>query len=86
MPGFWELPETDQLPTMETGAVLGAFRHGITVHSYTFSVVRCQRPPELGPCQWLPLDTAQSRPLSTVFKKALKCLDQLAKPAGAVGS
>lgn len=72
MPGFWELPEAAQLPAAEPGMVLGSFRHGITIHSYTFSVVRATVPAEYHPCAWLPLSSLEMAPVSTVFRKAVK--------------
>lgn len=79
MPGFWELPESAQLPTAEPGPVLGSFRHGITVHSYTFSIVRCPPPTDIGPCHWFHLSSGQTCPVSTVFRKAIKTLQKSRK-------
>ena len=83
MPGFWELPERAQLPSAIYGEELGSFRHGITVHSYTFTIVRSVLPAEPGICQWLPLDSIKTLPVSTVFKKAIKAVQKTQKIAAA---
>ena len=85
MPGFWELPEMEQLPGIKPGRVLGAFRHGITIHDYTFSVVQCKPPVAIGCCEWLPLSGLGARPISTIFNKALKVVHKLARSAAAAG-
>jgi A/G-specific adenine glycosylase len=71
MPGFWELPEHAQLPSAVPSRRLGSFRHGITVHSYSFDVVECEPPSDTGLCQWLPTAALHTLPASTIFKKAL---------------
>lgn len=70
MPGFWELPEIAQLPTVQPGRGLGSFRHGITTHKYTFEVVPAAVPEVLGRCKWISEDELGSLPVSTVAKKA----------------
>jgi A/G-specific adenine glycosylase len=74
MPGFWELPEHDQLPLAEPGAVISTFRHGITVHDYRFAIVRCAPPRETGACQWVCLSDLNCLPASTVLRKAWKAV------------
>jgi A/G-specific adenine glycosylase len=76
MPGFWELPENQQLPTAIPGRELGAFRHGITFHNYRFRVVEAVLPNELGPCEWLPLASLSSLPVSTIVKKAERAVSR----------
>jgi A/G-specific adenine glycosylase len=83
MPGFWELPESEQLPGIDPGQLLGAFRHGITVNNYMFSVVSCPPPAAAGDCQWLPLNDLSARPISTIFNKALKMVRKPARHAAA---
>ncbi|HEX4228698.1 MAG TPA: A/G-specific adenine glycosylase [Bryobacteraceae bacterium] len=70
MPGFWELPERDQLPQVEAGEVIGMFRHGITVHDYRFTIVHSTPPQETGACRWVPLSDLNCLPSSTVLRKA----------------
>ncbi|MBV9406924.1 MAG: A/G-specific adenine glycosylase [Acidobacteriaceae bacterium] len=72
MAGFWELPERAQLPQIAPGRRLGAFRHGITFHQYTFEVREAEPPREFGECQWLALDEMEALPVSTIFKKATR--------------
>jgi A/G-specific adenine glycosylase len=72
MPGFWELPERDQLPQAEAGENIGTFRHGITVHNYRFTIVRCAPPQETGTCRWVSFSDLNCLPSSTVLRKALK--------------
>ena len=70
MPGFWELPEEEHLPTAARAEELGAFRHGITVHDYRIKVWRTPVPAEVGDCRWLLITELDDLPLSTIFKKA----------------
>ena len=56
MPGFWELPEKEQLPAVAPAHELGAFRHGITVHNYRIKVWRAAAPAEFGDCRWLRIE------------------------------
>lgn len=70
MPGFWELPETTQLPAIPAGEKLGAFRHTITFHNYRFEVVAAAPPADTGACTWISLDALDALPLSTILKKA----------------
>ncbi len=72
MPGFWELPEMDQLPAAVPGDLLGTFKHAITIHDYRFQVVLAEPPADLGVCQWKRFDELDSAPLSTIFSKAAK--------------
>jgi A/G-specific adenine glycosylase len=72
MPGFWELPEAEQLPNTLPGTVLGAFKHGITVHDYRFQVASGRPPDDLGICVWKTLEELNGMPLSTIFRKAMR--------------
>jgi A/G-specific adenine glycosylase len=72
MPGFWELPEKEQLPGAAPIDEMGAFRHGITVNSYRIKVWRAAVPADLGNCRWVEMHELDHLPLSTIFKKALK--------------
>ncbi len=70
MPGFWELPEREQLPTAEPSSVLAEFSHGITFHNYRFQVAKVSVPVDLGLCKWLNERELASLPLSTIARKA----------------
>ncbi len=76
MPGFWELPEATQLPGVESGRKLGAFRHGITFHNYRFEVFEASAPVEIGPCEWVALGRLAGLPMSTILKKAKRVVDK----------
>ncbi len=72
MPGFWELPEEAQLGAVAGGQTLGKFKHGITIYDFRFEVVRAAEPAELGYCGWRSLDELRSAAISTIFRKAIK--------------
>lgn len=77
MPGFWELPEPEQLPDVESAETIGTFRHGITFHNYQFTVRRAQEPDNLGRCRWIGTDQVMGQlgtplPVSTIVRKAAK--------------
>lgn len=74
MPGFWELPESAQLPGVTPGESLGAFRHGITIYSYRFEVVRAAAPPATPSCQWIDFRNLPGLPLSTILRKAQRVI------------
>jgi A/G-specific adenine glycosylase len=69
--GFWELPSPEDLPHAEPREPLGSFRHSITNHSYTFSVVRAKTPRISKPFQWFDRSELDALPLSTTCRKAL---------------
>jgi A/G-specific adenine glycosylase len=72
MAGFWELPTPEQLPRARVGRRLGAFRHTITHHHYTFGVAEASATAGRPPFQWHhPRDLA-NLPVSTTARKALK--------------
>jgi A/G-specific adenine glycosylase len=72
MAGFWELPAADDLPNARPGKCLGAIRHTITHHHYTFTVMLATARAEGPEFQWFaPADLA-TIPLSTTARKALK--------------
>ena len=74
MPGFWELPERDQLPDASRGDVLGEFNHAITFHNYRFVIARAKPPAETPFCRWLSSSELATLPLSTVTRKALAAI------------
>ena len=80
MPGFWELPEQEQLPSVIPAAKLGSFRHGITIHNYRFELWEGELPAELprdGVCQWIDEARLPALPLSTIARKALQLESKL---------
>jgi len=74
MPGFWELPEQEHLPSVSPRDEIGAFRHGITIHDYRIKLWRASPPAELANCQWLEICELAHLPLSTIFQKAINVL------------
>jgi A/G-specific adenine glycosylase len=71
MPGFWELPAPEDLPSAQVGGCLGQFRHSITHHRYTFQVhLATARSPGRG-FAWFPIVRLDEIPLSTTARKAL---------------
>jgi A/G-specific adenine glycosylase len=75
MPGFWELPEREHAPEALGRAMLGSFRHGITIHNYCFEVhtASIERVPEN--CKWIGMEELARLPISTVLKKARKLVN-----------
>jgi A/G-specific adenine glycosylase len=72
MAGFWELPTPEQLPRARIGRHLGAFRHTITYHHYTFGVAEASGATTRRPFRWHEPGELQNIPLSTTARKALK--------------
>jgi len=76
MAGFWDLPAPQDLPGAQTGASLGEFRHTITHHHYTFTVLAATPPrptdPAGPPFRWFEPAALTQIPLSTTARKALK--------------
>lgn len=82
MPGFWELPEQEQLPEAVPGELIKTFRHGITFHDYGFELREAPAPKNIDSCQWVAVTELSTLPLSTIAKKALHgCLNGIAKAA-----
>jgi len=80
MAGFWDLPAPEELPGSRAGARVGEFRHTITHHHYTFTVLAAtaRRPGGQASPQFRWFDTAALAriPLSTTARKALKLVGQ----------
>jgi len=74
MAGFWDLPAPEDLPGVPSGARLGEFRHTITHHHYTFTVLAATSPraPTRLPFRWFDPAALKEIPLSTTARKALK--------------
>ena len=72
--GFWDLPAPEDLPGARRGPRLGEFRHTITHHHYTFTVLAAAAPtgPTRPPLHWFDPAALTQIPLSTTARKALK--------------
>jgi A/G-specific adenine glycosylase len=86
MPGFWELPESEQIGTPDRTDALGSFRHTITFHKYRFRVMSASPPPVLGRCQWRSFAELSLLPISTIFKKAQRIVSKHPRAAVATGA
>ena len=71
MPGFWELPEADQLPEASKGEVLGRFQHTIVDHRYSVAVLRATLKRAPAGFRWVTEAELARIPLSTLARKAL---------------
>jgi len=74
LPGFWELPEPEQLVEVRVGARVGTIRHTIVNTNYSFHVHRASAGRVPKGFHWLERKTLTEFPLSTAAKKALACL------------
>ena len=83
MPGFWELPEAEQLANISEQRTVGAFSHSITVHRFRFRVVEATEPEDIGSCEWVERDRLQSLPLSTIARKAFRIVKDRKKALAA---
>ena len=76
MAGFWDLPTPDNLPHARTGARFGEFRHTITHHHFTFTVLAATARRSLAltspQFRWFNPAALAEIPLSTTARKALK--------------
>ena len=76
MAGFWDLPAPEDLPGSRTGARFGEFRHTITHHHYTFTVLAAAARRPTGPLsprfRWFDPAALTGIPLSATARKALK--------------
>jgi A/G-specific adenine glycosylase len=72
MAGFWDLPAPEDLPAARTGRTLGEFRHTITHHHYTFTVLAARGRPIGTDYEWFEPARLVEIPLSTTARKALK--------------
>ncbi len=69
--GFWELPESRDLPTAERQANLGSFRHTITRHDYEIDVYSALPVKAPKGFRWFPRTDLENLPLTTMSRKAL---------------
>jgi A/G-specific adenine glycosylase len=69
--GFWELPESSQLPGAKLLKSLGQFRHSITNHNYLLTLVSARISRVPGGFSWISKDQRGRIPLSSATRKAL---------------
>ena len=74
MPGFWEFPEPEVLATWHEERLLGSFRHTITHHHYTVTVLHGTISRAPAGFEWHQSDALEAIPLTTISKKALRLL------------
>jgi A/G-specific adenine glycosylase len=75
MPGFWDLPASEDLPNGRVGELLGQFRHTITHHHYTFTVFAASSTGSIArraALRWFAPDELCKIPLSTTARKGLR--------------
>lgn len=74
MAGFWDLPDPESLPSARPGRIVGEFRHTITFHHYTFTVVLAsfRKTVKPGALDWFDPVHLAGIPLSTTARKALQ--------------
>jgi A/G-specific adenine glycosylase len=84
MAGFWELPSAEDLPQASLGECLGSFRHTITHHHYTLTVMEAHARPKGAEFAWFGLEELSRIPLSTTVRKALRLSPAKTAHRGAV--
>ncbi len=71
MAGFWELPAPGDLPRLLASKSVGSFRHAITHHQYTITVMTGSVPTVPRGFRWRKLNGLAGIPLTTIARKAL---------------
>jgi len=79
MAGFWELPAPEDLPGWHADKTLGSFRHTITHHQYTITVLTGKLPAAPRGFHWRNTRALARIPLTTIARKALKLMAVPAK-------
>jgi A/G-specific adenine glycosylase len=74
MPGFWELPAPEDLPGWRAAETLGSFRHTITHHHYTVTVLEGETARAPAGFRWRRHKLLSQIPLATISRKALRLL------------
>jgi A/G-specific adenine glycosylase len=74
MAGFWELPAPEDLPAWRAARTLGSFRHTITHHHYTVTVLTGMTSRIPRGFRWRRRGLLDRIPLTTVARKALRLL------------
>jgi A/G-specific adenine glycosylase len=72
MAGFWDLPSADDLPSARMTSEIGSFRHTITHHHYTWTVMAASARPRGREFGWFALEDLNGIPLCTTARKGLK--------------
>lgn len=72
--GFWELPSPQDLPRAVAGREIGSFKHCITNHNYTFTLVQAHVSRPNRRFEWFDPPRLETVPLSTTTRKALALL------------
>jgi hypothetical protein len=72
MPGFWELPDLDQIPGLRSPKLIGSFRHTITDNRFLFTVVAAKLDCIPEGFVWHPLAGLDHMALSTIARKAIR--------------
>lgn len=75
MAGFWDLPAVEDLPQARIGASIAEFRHTITHHHYTLTLLSASTArPAMGPSifRWFSPSQLVEIPLSTTARKGLR--------------
>jgi A/G-specific adenine glycosylase len=73
--GFWELPESAQLPRARVETRIARFRHTIVNTNFSYDVHRASLLRAPADFEWLAKDQLHEFPLSTATRKALAHLD-----------
>jgi A/G-specific adenine glycosylase len=79
MAGFWELPAPEDLPGWHADKTLGSFRHTITHHHYTITVLTGNLPTPPRGFHWRSTRALARIPLTTIARKALRLMAEPAK-------
>jgi len=76
MTGFWELPERGEVPAVVDPQAIGAFRHSITHHNFSYTVwlAAVRRKPK--GYRWVTAEQLAQLPLTTTTRKALQLLQR----------
>ncbi len=82
MAGFWELPAPEDLPGWRPVTTLGTFRHTITHHHYTITVLTGNIPSAPRGFHWRRMHLLARIPLATIASKALRLMSAKRAAAG----
>jgi len=74
MPGFWELPSSDQVPDAVGCGFRGSFSHSITFHRYRIDVLQGRVGNAPQGMVWVDKARLAQIPVSSIARKALKLL------------
>jgi A/G-specific adenine glycosylase len=84
MAGFWELPAPGEVPGCRSSQVIGSFRHTITHHHYTITVLAGAVPAAPRGFHWRRIDRLDGVPLTTITRKALGLMASARRAESAV--